>query len=161
MIYLYHVVSKNYSCTCAQYFAQFGAGLSLCNDLLQRAAEVEDPAAVQELIRDMTETLVDSGGIGLAAPQIHESLRIILVSVPKDRAAEGEPGSLHSDSESGAGGSEASWQSAAAWPASPNVTFNLQMKRRMSPGLAFQILSPGNVANLERKLPPEHGTPVV
>ena len=58
--------------------------------LLQRAAEVEDPAAVQELIRDMTETLVDSGGIGLAAPQIHESLRIILVSVPKDRAAEGE-----------------------------------------------------------------------
>lgn len=58
--------------------------------LLQRAAEVDDPAEVQDLIRDMTETLVDSGGIGLAAPQVHESLRIILVSVPRNRAAEGE-----------------------------------------------------------------------
>jgi peptide deformylase len=58
--------------------------------LLQRAAEVEDVAAVQDLIQDMAETLVDSGGIGLAAPQIHESLRVILVSVPAGRTEEEE-----------------------------------------------------------------------
>ena len=34
--------------------------------LLQRAAEVENPADVQDLIEDMAETLIDSGGMGLA-----------------------------------------------------------------------------------------------
>ncbi len=58
--------------------------------LLQRAVEVENAASVHGLIEDMAETLVDSGGIGLAAPQIHESLRVILVSVPPGRAADGE-----------------------------------------------------------------------
>jgi peptide deformylase len=58
--------------------------------LLQRAAEVENPADVQDLIEDMAETLIDSGGIGLAAPQIHESLRVILVSVPAGRATDAE-----------------------------------------------------------------------
>ncbi|MCA8928891.1 MAG: peptide deformylase [Alphaproteobacteria bacterium] len=58
--------------------------------LLQRAAEVPDPSAVRDLIRDMAETLVDSGGIGLAAPQIHESVRLILVSVPAGRSEAGE-----------------------------------------------------------------------
>jgi peptide deformylase len=58
--------------------------------LLQRAAPVDDPTSVHDLIQDMAETLVDSGGIGLAAPQIHESLRVILVSVPSGRAEDGE-----------------------------------------------------------------------
>ncbi len=54
--------------------------------LLERAAEVADVAAVRGLVQDMAETLVDSGGIGLAAPQVHHSLRVILVSVPAGRA---------------------------------------------------------------------------
>lgn len=58
--------------------------------LLQRAAPVENIDSVRGLIQDMAETLVDSGGIGLAAPQIHESLRVILVSVPAGRSADGE-----------------------------------------------------------------------
>ncbi len=57
--------------------------------LLEKAAPVADVASVQGLICNMHDTLVDSGGIGLAAPQVHESQRVILVSVPEQRR-EGE-----------------------------------------------------------------------
>jgi peptide deformylase len=55
--------------------------------LLRRAAAVEDPAAapVQRLIRAMAATLADADGIGLAAPQVHESLRLILFLDGADR----------------------------------------------------------------------------
>jgi peptide deformylase len=48
--------------------------------LLERAQRVDDPsaAAVRALIADMTETMVDAEGIGLAAPQVHRPLRLIL-----------------------------------------------------------------------------------
>ncbi|MEI6158296.1 MAG: peptide deformylase [Roseococcus sp.] len=48
--------------------------------LLGGAAEVTDPTApeIRQLILDMAETLVDSGGIGLAAPQVHQALRLFL-----------------------------------------------------------------------------------
>lgn len=48
--------------------------------LLGRATEVTDPTAVEirQLILDMAETLVDAGGIGLAAPQVHAPLRLFL-----------------------------------------------------------------------------------
>jgi len=48
--------------------------------LLGRAAEIEDPSApaIRQLILDMAETLVDAGGIGLAAPQVHQPLRLFL-----------------------------------------------------------------------------------
>ncbi|WP_027286065.1 peptide deformylase [Rubritepida flocculans] len=48
--------------------------------LLGRAAPVPDPTApdMRRLVRDMAETLLDAGGIGLAAPQVHESLRLFL-----------------------------------------------------------------------------------
>ena len=49
---------------------------------------VADIVSVQSLIRDMRETLADSGGIGLAAPQVHESTRVILASVPDHRRAD-------------------------------------------------------------------------
>jgi len=52
---------------------------------------VADIVSVQSLIRDMRETLADSGGIGLAAPQVHESTRVILVSVPDHRREGEEP----------------------------------------------------------------------
>ena len=56
------------------------------------AAAVEDPAAPQihALIRNMVETMQDADGAGLAAPQVHVPLRIIIFHVPEDRAAEGE-----------------------------------------------------------------------
>ncbi len=48
--------------------------------LLGRAAEVADPTApeTRRLVDDMAETLVDAGGIGLAAPQVHVPLRLFL-----------------------------------------------------------------------------------
>lgn len=59
--------------------------------LLEKAAPVTDVASVQGLIRNMHDTLVDSGGIGLAAPQVHESQRVILISVPEQRREGEEP----------------------------------------------------------------------
>lgn len=38
-------------------------------------------AAVQKLIDDMIETMVEYRGVGLAAPQIHESLRIFIAAL--------------------------------------------------------------------------------
>lgn len=51
------------------------------------AAPVTDPCApeIAELIREMEGALAEAGGIGLAAPQIGVSERVILVSVPATR----------------------------------------------------------------------------
>lgn len=48
--------------------------------LLAQAEPVPDPTTpdMRRLVRDMAETLLDAGGIGLAAPQVHESLRMFL-----------------------------------------------------------------------------------
>jgi peptide deformylase len=62
--------------------------------LLRRADPVNDPTArdVRRLVNDMVETMRDAGGVGLAAPQIHVSSRIIIFSAPPERgdAAAGE-----------------------------------------------------------------------
>ena len=52
--------------------------------LLGRAAEVADAAnpEIRRLIRDMAETLADSGGVGLAAPQVFIPLRLFLYHMP-------------------------------------------------------------------------------
>lgn len=57
--------------------------------LLQSAVPVDDVAdpRVQRLIDDMVETMRAADGIGLAAPQVHESLRIIVAMEIDDRAA--------------------------------------------------------------------------
>ena len=56
--------------------------------LLQRAAPVEDIGApeVQRLLADMAETLEDAGGVGLAAPQVFQPLRLFIYQVPASRA---------------------------------------------------------------------------
>jgi len=62
--------------------------------VLRRPADsVRDPQApaVQRLIADMTETMYDADGLGLAAPQVHESLRIIVFHVPATRRAAEAP----------------------------------------------------------------------
>ena len=48
--------------------------------LLQRAEAVVDPIApeMRRLVADMVETLEDIGGLGLAAPQVHVSLRLFI-----------------------------------------------------------------------------------
>lgn len=45
---------------------------------------------IRRLLEDMRDTLADSGGVGLAAPQVHVPLRVILFSVPASRSETGE-----------------------------------------------------------------------
>jgi peptide deformylase len=56
--------------------------------LVQRAQPIDDPDAeeVRRLVADMAETMIDAEGIGLAAPQVHRSLRLILFLDAEDRA---------------------------------------------------------------------------
>jgi peptide deformylase len=55
--------------------------------LKRRADEVEDPTSpeIAKLIKDMEDTLADVGGVGLAAPQVHVPLRLVIFHVPKAR----------------------------------------------------------------------------
>ena len=50
-------------------------------------------AAVQKLIDDMIDTMVEYHGVGLAAPQVHEGLRIFVASldVENDEKRESDP----------------------------------------------------------------------
>ena len=62
--------------------------------LLQRADPVPDPGApeIRRLVADMIETMEDANGAGLAAPQVHVSLRLFVFRVPPGRTqpAEGD-----------------------------------------------------------------------
>lgn len=60
--------------------------------LEQRALDIDDPTApdVHHLIADMNETLDDIGGAGLAAPQVHVGLRVVIFEVASLRASEEE-----------------------------------------------------------------------
>jgi peptide deformylase len=54
------------------------------------AAPVSDPTApeIRRLVNDMVETMVDANGAGLAAPQVHVPLRIVVFQAPGDRTAD-------------------------------------------------------------------------
>jgi peptide deformylase len=62
------------------------------------AAPVDDPAArwVRDLVRDMTETMADAGGTGLAAPQVHQPYRIVVFEVGGERLSD-LPGDVAQD----------------------------------------------------------------
>ena len=70
--------------------------------LSRPASPVADPTApaIARLVDDMVETLVDANGAGLAAPQVHVPLRLVLFRVPPGRErAQEESGERESDSE--------------------------------------------------------------
>ena len=54
--------------------------------LLQKAKIVEDITSnkTKKIIHDMTKTMLDAKGIGLAAPQIHINRQIIIFRVPEE-----------------------------------------------------------------------------
>ena len=52
--------------------------------------EIKDPR-MQKLIDDMIDTMHEYSGIGLAAPQIHESLRVFVAHLDPGGRGEGEP----------------------------------------------------------------------
>lgn len=56
--------------------------------LRRKADPVTDPTnpEIARLVADMFDTLADIGGIGLAAPQVHVPLRVVIFNVPPARA---------------------------------------------------------------------------
>ncbi len=59
--------------------------------LREAASPVSDPTApeIRRLIADMTETLADAGGVGLAATQVHVPLRLLIFHIPPGRSGNG------------------------------------------------------------------------
>jgi len=55
--------------------------------LARKADPVADPTApeIRRLLQDMVDTMVDAPGIGLAAPQVHVPLRVVIFHVPRER----------------------------------------------------------------------------
>ncbi len=55
--------------------------------LRRKADPVGDPTApeIRVLVRDMVETMVDADGLGLAAPQVHVPLRVVVFRPPGDQ----------------------------------------------------------------------------
>lgn len=61
------------------------------------AQPVENPSDpdIKRLVDDMIDTMFDAPGVGLAAPQVHVPLRIVVFHVPRGREAqEGEGGDI-------------------------------------------------------------------
>ncbi len=74
--------------------------------LKQRAAEVPDPTVpeIRRLVADMVETMRDANGTGLAAPQVHVPLRVVVFFVNAGRAAREDGPQTESPVEDGNGG---------------------------------------------------------
>src|SRR6201996_9391784 len=59
--------------------------------LTQIARPVADPTApeIRRLVNDMVETMIDANGAGLAAPQVHMPLRLVIFQAPEERSDPG------------------------------------------------------------------------
>ncbi len=59
--------------------------------LLRECEPVADPGApeIRRLVADMMETMEDAPGVGLAAPQVYQPLRLFVFRVPGGRATAG------------------------------------------------------------------------
>src|ERR1700744_652374 len=59
--------------------------------LCQKAAAVAEPGApeIRRLVADMIETMIDANGAGLAAPQVHVPLRLVVFQAPDGRSDPG------------------------------------------------------------------------
>lgn len=64
-------------------------GHPVLNRTARPADDPTDPQ-IHALIRNMVETMRDADGAGLAAPQVHVPLRVVIFHVPGERAADGE-----------------------------------------------------------------------
>ena len=50
--------------------------------------DLQDPE-LRRLVEDMVETMIDANGAGLAAPQVHESIRLVIFQAPASRTDPG------------------------------------------------------------------------
>ncbi|MGH6871423.1 MAG: peptide deformylase [Rhizomicrobium sp.] len=65
--------------------------------LAAKAAPIADPSLpeIRKLAADMIETMIDANGAGLAAPQVHVPLRLVVFQAPDDRST--DPGLSESE----------------------------------------------------------------
>lgn len=58
--------------------------------LIRKADPVREPGSpeIRRLVSDMNETMLDAGGVGLAAPQVHVPLRLFVFRIPPERAGD-------------------------------------------------------------------------
>ncbi|MDC0033171.1 peptide deformylase [Alphaproteobacteria bacterium] len=61
--------------------------------LVRCAGDIPDPTAreIRHLVENMIETMIDAQGVGLAAPQVHVSKRVIIFNSPEGRSGDPEP----------------------------------------------------------------------
>ena len=59
--------------------------------LAQVAQPVANPGSpeIRRLVSDMIETMIDANGAGLAAPQVHVPLRVVVFQAPEGRSDPG------------------------------------------------------------------------
>ena len=64
--------------------------------LLQKCEPVADPGApeIRRLVADMMETMMDAPGVGLAAPQVYQPLRLFVFRIPGGRETQ-DPDDIH------------------------------------------------------------------
>ena len=69
--------------------------------LAQVARPVPDPSApeIRHLVNDMVETMMDANGAGLAAPQVHVPLRLVIFQAPDERSSVSQEGGVLSEAE--------------------------------------------------------------
>ena len=56
--------------------------------------DLQDPE-LRRLVEDMIETMIDANGAGLASPQVHEPIRLVIFQAPADRS---DPGLTQAES---------------------------------------------------------------
>jgi peptide deformylase len=78
------------------------------------ARPVADPTApaIRALVSDMVETMLDAGGVGLAAPQVRVPLRLVIFQLPQERlvaqdSTDGADADVEGDPEGDADGAPA------------------------------------------------------
>ena len=64
-------------------------GNPVLNQIAKRVDEPSNPE-IKAIVSDMLETLEDSEGIGLAAPQVHIPKRVVVFFVPESRVGMSE-----------------------------------------------------------------------
>ncbi|MEM7442044.1 MAG: peptide deformylase [Pseudomonadota bacterium] len=65
-------------------------GHPVLRQVAKPVSDVSDPA-LQQLMDDMVATMLDAPGIGLAAPQVYHSTRLIVFSIPAERLGPDDP----------------------------------------------------------------------
>lgn len=63
-------------------------GHPVLGQVAETVTDLADPE-LRRLVEDMVETMIDANGAGMAAPQVHESIRLVVFQAPAGRSDPG------------------------------------------------------------------------